>query len=399
MRNRILILVFLWSPFISLFSQTGEFKGECKPNEWICILTRNENQKIEFYIQNKTPSADYPFTVYFNFTTLENFESDTPLPLRFVSKGNSEPAKILTLQPLDAQKERSYSSSIYVRAGDFNASKAKNVVYRLPFESAARIGQSYNGKFTHFGLFAYALDFSLPEGSSVIAAREGLVIAVQDKFTSGGTTPFFKDKANYVQILHKDGSIAEYAHLKHKGVFVQMGQIVKTGEKIGLSGNTGFSSAPHLHFHVLKPTEDFQNLESFPTVFETDEGVLEELKEGVVYWNPSIVLPAGKAFFEDDFKICSDLSKNKLSECDEKFNPQKQRPIISLEIRKPGKRDLKVEVCNPDSVCKRVDWILQPEWKVSIWYFDWSILPVISGKYKIQVIDDLEILKTWIIER
>lgn len=398
MRNQILIFVFLSLPLISLFSETVDFKGECKPKEWICILTRNENQKIDFYIQNKTPNGDYPFTVYFNFSSLDNFESDTILPFRIVSRGNNEPTKILSLQPINAQKERSYNSNIYVRAGDINASKSKNIVYRLPFETSARIGQGYNGKFTHFGLFPFAVDFSLPEGSSVLAAREGLVIAVQDKFTSGGTTSFFKDKANYVQILHKDGSIAEYAHLKHKGVLVQMGQIVKTGEKIGLSGNTGFSSAPHLHFHVLKPTEDFQNLETFPTAFETDEGIVEELKEGVVYWNPSNVLPAGKFFFEEDFKICSELSKNKLSECDETFNPQK-RPIIALEIRKPGKRDLKVEVCNPDSVCKRVDWILQPEWKISIWYFDWNILPVISGKYKIQVIDDLEILKTWIIER
>lgn len=124
----------------------------------------------------------------------------------------------------------------------------------------------------------------------------------------------------------------------------------------------------------------------------------KELKEGVVYWNPSNILPAGKSFFEEDFKICSELSKNKLSECDETFHPEK-RPIIALEIRKPGKRDLKIEVCNPDSVCKRIDWILQPEWKVSIRYFDWNILPGISGKYKIQVIDDLEILKTWIIEK
>ncbi|EKS00485.1 peptidase, M23 domain protein, partial [Leptospira mayottensis 200901122] len=65
-------------------------------------------------------------------------------------------------------------------------------------------------------------------------------------------------------ILHKDGSIAEYAHLKHKGISVQIGQIVQTGERIGFSGNTGFSSAPHLHFHVLRHKADLQTLESVP---------------------------------------------------------------------------------------------------------------------------------------
>lgn len=398
MRSLAFVLFLSFFSIWNLSAQPADLKGECKPKDWICVLTRTENNKVEFYVQNKTPSGEYPFVVYFNFTTLENFESDVALPFHFVSKRSPEPKKILTLSPIDAHKERSYSSSIYVRAGDISAPKSKSYAYRLPFESASRVGQGYNGKFTHNGQFPYALDFTLPEGSSVLAAREGLVIATQDKYLSGGTTPLYKDKANFIQILHRDGSIAEYAHLKHKGVLVQVGQVVKAGEKIGISGNTGFSSAPHLHFHVLKPTENFQSLESFPTSFETDEGVLDDLKEGFVYWNPSNLLPAGKLFFEEDLKICSEFVQKKLFDCEDKFNPQK-RPILALEVRKPGKYDLKVEVCNPDSICKRIDWTLQPEWKSSVSYFDWSLFPQQPGKYKIQVINDIEIIKTWVVER
>ncbi|PJZ58849.1 M23 family metallopeptidase [Leptospira barantonii] len=398
MRNQIVALIFIVFFSLGLSAQPNDLKGECKPKEWICVLTRNDNNKIEFYVQNRSPSGEYPFSLYFNFSDLENYRSDVTLPFPYVSKGSSEPQKVFTLTPISPDKNGSYSSSIYVRAGDFNAPKNKNVIYRLPFESASRIGQGYNGKFTHTGQFPYALDFTLNEGSPVLAAREGLVIATQDKYHSGGTTPFFRDKANFIQILHKDGSIAEYAHLKHKGVLVQVGQTVRTGERIGLSGNTGFSSAPHLHFHVFKPTSDFQTLDSFPTAFETDEGVLDELKEGVVYWYPSILLPAGKIFFEEDLRICSEFVQKKLFECEDKFNPQK-RPILALEVRKPGKYELKVEVCNPDSVCKRIDWNLQPEWKSSVSYFDWSLFPQQPGKYKIQVINDIEIIKTWIVER
>ncbi|EMO62608.1 peptidase, M23 family [Leptospira borgpetersenii serovar Pomona str. 200901868] len=397
MRNLIVVLIFTVFTSHGLFTETFDLKGECKPKEWICIFTRGEENKVEFYVQNRTPSGEYPFIIHFNFTTLNNFESDVLLPYRFISKGSSEPKKILTISPIDVHKERSYNSNVYVRAGD-DGSKARNLPYRLPFESSARVGQGYNGKFTHTGVFTYALDFTLSEGSPVLAAREGLVIAIQDKYQSGGTIPFYKDKANFIQILHKDGSIAEYAHLKHKGVSVQIGQIVQTGERIGFSGNTGFSSAPHLHFHVLRHKEDLQTLESVSISFETDEGVLGELKEGVVYWNPSNALPAGKIFFEEDFKICSEFIQKKLSECEEKFNPQK-RPILALEVRKPGKYDLKVEVCNPDSICKRIDWILQPEWKSSVSYFDWSSFPGQPGKYKIQVINDIEIIKTWVVER
>lgn len=398
MRNQIVALIFLLFISFGLSAEPSDLKGECKPKEWICVLTRNENNKVEFYVQNRSPSGEYPFSLYFNFTNIENFAPDVTLPFPYVSKGSLTPQKALTLNSIDVDKKGSYSSSIYVRAGDFNASKSRNVTYRLPFDTAARIGQGYNGKATHSGEFPFAIDFALPEGSSVLAARGGLIIGAEDKYKQGGNDSYFQDKANFIQILHKDGSIAEYGHLKYKGVIVKIGQVVRTGEKIGFSGNTGFSSAPHLHFHVLKPTENFHRLESFPTSFETDEGLVDELQRGVVYWNPSKNLPAGKIFFEEDLKICSDISQKRPINCDENFNAQK-RPILILEIRKPGKYDLKVEVCNPDSICKRIDWMLQPDRNTSVLYFDWSLFPQQPGKYKIQVINDIEIIKTWIVER
>ena len=55
-------------------------------------------------------------------------------------------------------------------------------------------------------------------------------------------------RANFIRIVHDDGSMAVYAHLKPEGVQVRTGQRVRKGQRIGLSGNTGFSTAPHLHF-------------------------------------------------------------------------------------------------------------------------------------------------------
>jgi len=55
-----------------------------------------------------------------------------------------------------------------------------------------------------------------------------------------------------VQVLHDDGTSAVYAHLQLDSVRVRPGQRVERGEYIASSGNTGFSTGPHLHFVVLR---------------------------------------------------------------------------------------------------------------------------------------------------
>jgi murein DD-endopeptidase MepM/ murein hydrolase activator NlpD len=92
----------------------------------------------------------------------------------------------------------------------------------------------------------------MPVGSAVHAAREGVVINVAHKFFRGGTTQEMRDEANFVQILHDDGTTAVYAHLQLDTVRVHPGQRVARGEFIANSGNTGYSSGPHLHFVVLR---------------------------------------------------------------------------------------------------------------------------------------------------
>ncbi|KAG1252036.1 hypothetical protein G6F68_011979 [Rhizopus microsporus] len=57
-------------------------------------------------------------------------------------------------------------------------------------------------------------------------------------------------RANFIRVLHSDGSMALYGHLQAGGMRVRRGQAVQAGQPIGLSGNSGYSSAPHLHFVV-----------------------------------------------------------------------------------------------------------------------------------------------------
>jgi murein DD-endopeptidase MepM/ murein hydrolase activator NlpD len=127
--------------------------------------------------------------------------------------------------------------------------------YRVPFGvgSTYPISQAYPSRITHTTADSqYAVDIALPDGTPVYAAREGIVInARQDSFR-GATAPVMLDQANVIEILHSDGTIGVYAHLHWDSIRERIGAHVARGEYIADSGNTGFSSGPHLHFAVIR---------------------------------------------------------------------------------------------------------------------------------------------------
>jgi murein DD-endopeptidase MepM/ murein hydrolase activator NlpD len=86
-------------------------------------------------------------------------------------------------------------------------------------------------------------DFAVPSGTQVVAAHGGTVVKAGGN--GAGDGPAY---GNAVVIKHGNGTYSQYAHLSK--VTVRIGQIVKTGQEIAKSGNTGNSSGPHLHFEI-----------------------------------------------------------------------------------------------------------------------------------------------------
>jgi murein DD-endopeptidase MepM/ murein hydrolase activator NlpD len=144
-------------------------------------------------------------------------------------------------------------------------------VYALPFEEGKkfRVIQGYFSHFTHKE--RAALDFNMKKGVKITAAREGVVIRVKEDGTKGGLSRKFRSHGNNIVIQHPDGSRAGYWHLKHNGALVNVGDSVKKGQVIGLSGKTGYALVPHLHFLVW--TNKNGSWQQVPTRFQTSKGI------------------------------------------------------------------------------------------------------------------------------
>lgn len=154
--------------------------------------------------------------------------------------------------------------------------------YRLPFAPAKsyRVTQTYPDSKTHRTPDSlYAIDLAMPEGSGVYTARAGIVVEVaHQNFTGGTDLEKFGTKANRVRVLHDDGTFSVYGHLSWDSIRVRPGDQVVRGQYIANSGDTGYSSGPHLHFAVLRNAG--LHLESVPVQFVDAQSEAITLRSG-----------------------------------------------------------------------------------------------------------------------
>lgn len=120
--------------------------------------------------------------------------------------------------------------------------------YRLPWH----VGQTWQAN-PHLAressVQRFAIDVAMPIGTDVLAMRAGTVVRVEESYFDGDN---LFGHENHVFVQHEDGTVARYFHLTNSGALVQTGDIVTQGQRIGLSGHTGNSSQPHLHFDVAR---------------------------------------------------------------------------------------------------------------------------------------------------
>ena len=217
---------------------------------------------------------------------LTNMESSKPFPVALeIPSGKT--VEVCRFKVIDPSVKTDWRHHWNYRLGSVESKHDDSVVYVLPYPPGKtyRVSQGFFGDFSHTGGFSHSIDWSMPVGSQVTAARAGEVVRIKSDSDEGGPDRKFFKRSNYVIVEHDDGTLGEYQHLRKEGVLVKVGQRVEVGDLVGLSGNTGFSSRPHLHFHVCVPV-DSKDFRSVPIKFQTAADSAVELKEGMRYTRP-----------------------------------------------------------------------------------------------------------------
>jgi hypothetical protein len=243
-------------------------------------------------IQTARNDFQVPVTIAWSVTSLDNLAADsatsglTVLPPG-LELGAPGPTEVLaTFSILDTRRPFYRYLDFHAQFGDPDA-EPDRYVYSIPFHAGDehRIIQGMGGSFSHQGSNQYAVDFECPEGTAVVAARDGVVVALNEAATGNGTTEEWTSYAltNFVLVSHDDGTIGQYMHLMPDGVDVRAGQRVSRGESLGKSGNTGFSTTPHLHFQVMTAAADGLGAISFPFELMVAPRIAEPPVEGQLY--------------------------------------------------------------------------------------------------------------------
>ena len=215
-----------------------------------------------------------PVEVALAFTGMSNVRGAPAQTIRRVLPARSN-TRLALLTAISGGQPLVYTPQFQYSLGDPGGA-AQSYRYPLPWRGGPfRLSQGANGQYSHYGpKNKYAMDIAMPVGTQIIAARAGVVVKTENAQSGRGNDA----SGNFVRVLHDDGTMGVYLHLKQGSVSVREGQRVTVGSPLALSGNTGNSSGPHLHFVVQRNTG--QGLVSIPYQFNQPLGALPNFALG-----------------------------------------------------------------------------------------------------------------------
>lgn len=289
----VVLLALLSATWVTLMGASNVFKYQDESGNWVFTdkpPTDAEFELIEVESQEKYTVRPRLYTEKVEGQTGIFVENPLFAPIELLVK--SDGGTVYFQGVIDAQSAERVSTLQgreryrYQWALGDPAAKHSSPSYGFPVAQKGKypISQGANGRFSHFQEpNVHAVDVVMPVGTEIVAARAGTVISVKDDYHMSGQNGYFLDKANYVSVLHDDGTYATYAHTLMGSAQVKPGDQVTMGQVLARSGSSGFSTGPHLHF-VIRKNVGMRTV-SVPFAVTTDAGQQVPLRRGIVVTN------------------------------------------------------------------------------------------------------------------
>ena len=248
-------------------------------DDWLGVDEIRDGDNIELRATNL---REFPITFTLRVRT-RDLVADGPRTVTATLDGEQS-RLIMKLRDEGGDRKGKYRISCDWTIGDKDALHDDDLLYLLPYENGKsyRVLQGYGSRFSHRGLEQFAVDFNMSVGTPVHAARSGVIARIEESHNKGCWQDGCGAYANYIVVLHNDGTTGEYYHLQQNGALVEVGDNIAAGQKIGLSGNTGHTTMPHLHFAVYRAAE-WGNTQSIPVRFLSSAGIVHDPRRGGRY--------------------------------------------------------------------------------------------------------------------
>ncbi len=268
--------------------------AEC-PADWFNIDSRMVGDSVEIHADNV---RDVPITITLQVWA-KHLSSDRPKTVTDTVPPN-ESQLFIILEETEQDEKPRYDFDCEWTIGSIDAAHDEDLLYRLPYETGRsyRVLQGYGSRLSHTGREQYTVDFKMTEGTPVHAARGGIVARTEEAHSKGCWKSGCGKYANFIVIVHDDWTTGEYYHLQKDGVLVAVGDRVVAGQKIGLSGNTGNSTMPHLHFGVYRAAR-WGKYQSIPVQFSSIDGIVSKPRRGGLYQAVSMSSANSRVEIED----------------------------------------------------------------------------------------------------
>lgn len=240
------------------------------------VTTADHNREYRYVVLVEDPDGD-AVVVSATAPRWLTFDRESGVLSGEAGWDNVGPASV-TIRATDGNSVASQAFTLTVVVGEIDCDEQfgnpDESPYILPFPPGRTytLFQGYcppNPNWGHHNWFAF--DFDLAIGDTIVAARGGVVSTVVEQNVDGNGVL----GANVVYIRHADRTLGAYVHLTQNGALVEVGDTVAQGDVIGLAGNTGLSSGPHLHFAVLRDG-GFTRHYSLPVNFANADGPVNQ---------------------------------------------------------------------------------------------------------------------------